>query len=429
MKKYIKITLIFLIFIIVTGLFFVFYNLKQKTTDNTSFNRINPDDLEYLGAFRLPTDTQENDDQSQSWTWGGSAITYYPKGDKNSEDDFPGSLFLTNHELYQYIGEISIPTPVISKNKDLSELNVASNLQKFTDIKTPEFKNYEQPRFGLCYLPRQKGQDQDKLYFSSVQHLDDESITRTSHGWINLDLSNPDIHGPWAINNVPDYFVGDYLFQIPKSWADKYINGYYLATGRFRDGGQASQGPTIYALAPWKALNNGKLDAITLLEYSSITDDPNGEHAIIDYSNADAFNGATWVETSDKHAIIFSGIKATGKTWYGYSDGTIWPEEPPYPPEPEGERGWWSEDPRAVLLFYDPDDLAEVTTKEKQPYEIQPYAKLDVTNILYNKPNSDTVWMMLGPITHDPKNNLLYMVEFLGDYEYDQPLIHVWKIA
>jgi len=114
---------------------------------------IQPSDLAYLGAFRLPSDAPDE----VGWMWSGEALTYYPDGDPDGPDDgFPGSLFGTGHNWNQYVSEISIPVPVISPGKNLEELNTATTLQPFQDIRGGLFDwPLEQPRAGLEYLPPQ----------------------------------------------------------------------------------------------------------------------------------------------------------------------------------------------------------------------------------------------------------------------------------
>ncbi|MBN1257687.1 MAG: hypothetical protein JXA52_08280, partial [Planctomycetes bacterium] len=71
---------------------------------------IQPDDLEYRGAFRLPDGPEE-----YAWLWSGQALAYFPEGDPGGEaDGYPGSIFGTGHDWNQYVSEISIPQPVIS---------------------------------------------------------------------------------------------------------------------------------------------------------------------------------------------------------------------------------------------------------------------------------------------------------------------------
>ena len=81
-------------------------------------NRIQPNNLEYQGAFRLPEGSNGTD-----WSYSGNALTYYPKGDpKGAKDGYPGSLFGTGNDTHLFVSEISIPIPKISKDKNVNEL-------------------------------------------------------------------------------------------------------------------------------------------------------------------------------------------------------------------------------------------------------------------------------------------------------------------
>jgi len=92
--------------------------------------RIMPGDLVYQGAFRLPEGSN-----GSNWEYSGQAMTYFPDGDPQGPNDgCPGSLFAVGHDHHQMISEISIPKPIISKNKNLDELNTATTLQPFHDV-------------------------------------------------------------------------------------------------------------------------------------------------------------------------------------------------------------------------------------------------------------------------------------------------------
>ncbi|MCK5311255.1 MAG: hypothetical protein KAJ62_04055, partial [Desulfobacteraceae bacterium] len=83
--------------------------------------RIHPKDLEYKGAFRLPEGSNGTD-----WSYSGNALTYFPDGDpQGKQDGFEGSLFATGNDTHLFVSEITIPTPKISKNKRVGELNTA----------------------------------------------------------------------------------------------------------------------------------------------------------------------------------------------------------------------------------------------------------------------------------------------------------------
>lgn len=382
---------------------------------------IQPDDLVYLGAFRLPDGPDEI-----AWPYGGSAMTYYPDGDPDGPDDgFPGSIFGVGHDWNQYVSEISIPVPIISATKNVEELNTATTLQEFQDIKGNLFGYLEIPRVGLEYLPPQGGQATGKLYFAWAQHMG-EGETNPSHGWSELDLSNPQTAGAWRIGEYWNYVTGDYIFAIPTEWADAYAPGMYLVTGRFRDGGQGSQGPTLFAYGPW---NEGSppapgstLSAVPLLLYGDAYTE--GSPAMNDYHHADEWSGGAWLTAGDRSAVIFVGTKGTGECWYGCSDGIVW--EPPYPEGcPDDDRGWWSTGFEGQIIFYDPADLAAVALGAIEPWEPQPYAVMNIDGFLYHVESAQQK-SHVGATSFDRERGLLYVFELFADG--DKPLVHVWKV-
>lgn len=379
---------------------------------------IQPEDLEYKGAFRLPAGEE---DSGESWAWGGTAMTYYPEGDPENEDDYPGSIFGTGHDQYQHVSEIGIPEPVVSSNKNLEDLNIAETLQDFVDIRQGLFGELELPRVGMEYL-----KDDDKIHFAWGQHLQDQE-TGLTHGRFDIDLSEPNREGPWEIEGMEKYLTTDYIFEIPKNWSDESVPGMRLATGRYRDGGQGAQGPSIIAYGVSEDAEESEvLSNKPLLLYPSFYDDPDGENAIKNYHHSDEWSGGAWIEKGDKAAVVIPGIKGKGEYWYGYYDGSVWPEEPPFPDEGPGERGWWSDEFEAQMLFYDPADLAKVAKGEMEPYEPQPYTVLDFDDVLYNRPKNEI--RQLGSVSYDRERGLLYVFELRGDVENENPLVHVWKI-
>ncbi|UCH25406.1 MAG: hypothetical protein JSV66_15970 [Trueperaceae bacterium] len=145
------------------------------------------------------------------------------------------------------------------------------------------------------------------------------------------------------------------------------------------------------------------------------------------YHDSDEWSGAAWLTAGDRGAVIFVGTKGTGSDWYGLPDGTVWPDEPPYPEDPENQRGWWSTGFVAQIVFYDPADLAAVAAGTMEPYEPQPYATLNIDDVLYNLSSSQQKYQ-LGAAAFDRGNGLLYILEFNGDTEFEQPIAHVWQV-
>ena len=112
---------------------------------------IQPGDLVYAGAFRLPPSpgTPEN----VGWEWGGTALAYRADGDAGGPaDGYPGSLYGAGHEHTQHLSEFEIPVPVVSAGKNLAELNVARTLQGFANVRGSLYDglDWEMPRVGLA---------------------------------------------------------------------------------------------------------------------------------------------------------------------------------------------------------------------------------------------------------------------------------------
>lgn len=407
-----------------------------------ALGRLLPSDLHYLGAFRLP-DTEDG----LGWTWSGHALAYYSKGDPSGpEDGYPGSLFGTGNDQKQFVSEVSIPVPVHSEGKDLETLHTAQTLQPFTDIRGGLYDGLSEmddlegalPKAGLAVLPPQGGQETSKLYFCWGYHLQQVPQNEptlhgqpdVSHGWCELDLSHPQPAGAWTIGDYINFVTNDYLFPVDPAWAAAHAPGKLLATGRFRDGGQGSRGPSLFLYGPWNEGNppapGTALEALALLAYSNILEE--GGPVMEGYSHADEWSGGAWLSAGERAAVVFVGTKALGETWYGFADGTVWPEEGPYPPVPDppnDERGWWADGFAAQILFYDVGDLAAVARGEMSPSDPQPYGHLDLGPLLYGV-TSPQQWHQVGAAAFDRARGLFYVLEPLVDK--DKSIVHVWKV-
>ena len=398
---------------------------------------VQPEDLEYLGAFRLPGPSG-----GSSWEYSGYAMTYYPEGDPGSDDGFPGSLFAVGHDHQQMVSEISIPVPVNSHNPD--DLNTAATLQGFADIRGGLFGYMEIPRAGLAYLPPQGEQSTPKLYFSWGQHFEFEHTP--SFGWAELDLSNPKTAGLWYLDGYSNYVINDYMFDIPEDWASVNTPGKLLATGRFRDGLWSGLGPALFAYGPWNEGNppspGTELDATPLLLYGEQIEDvaeisADQSRKMNGFSEPDEWSGGAWLTSGNKSAVVLVGTKATGKSWYGFSNGIVYPTSgdpdevyPEVPDWPHDARGWWSDDIEAQIILFDPADLAKVAKGEMETWEPQPYAVMSIDQYLIDSgfDYERGKRYLVGAAAFDRTNGLLYVVERMAD-EDEKSIIHVWQIS
>jgi hypothetical protein len=398
---------------------------------------IQPEDLVYLGAFRLP------DDPEGYWDYSGLGLTYYPGGDPNGpQDGSPGSLFGAGFDQLVNVSEISIPAPIISKNLD--DLNTATTLQPFQDLSSGLFdpEAVSLPLIGLEYLSPQGEQTSGKLHFCFGQWI---QSFEPSHGWREVDISDPQASGLWYFGDYSNYTTNDYIFEIPKSWADIYTPGQYLATGRSREGPWSGNGPALFAYGPWNDGNpperGATLTSITpLLLYG--VQDPGIAEIITDEtmmmnerSNSDRFHGGAWLTAGDSAAVIFVGTKAVGNAWYGFANGVefIWGCEetnscPEVPEWPYDDRGFWANDYIAQIMFFDPAQLAAVAQGEIETWEPQPYALLDITQYMFN-PNiipEEYKRDIAGEVAFDRERGLLYVTERLADDA--KSVIHVFQV-
>ena len=445
---------------------------ENHSSNKTVLNgkTINPQDMEYIGAFRLPGEW----DPPDTFAYGGNAMTYNPNGDSGNADHFPGSLFIMGHDRLAYgdlpngnkVAEINIPEPLISKS--IENLNSAAFIQDFSDVTAGFFTDLEEiPKVGLQYLDHPA--TGPKIHISWGQHLQPPGIA--SHGWFDPDLDNPQFEGAWFIGNQDLYSTNGYMLEIPSDWALKNTNGKLLGTGRMRDGGQGGMGPTLFAYRPWQEDGSPKpsgthLEETVLLLYENVYSTPNIEKAMDGYQHPDEWEGGAWLTTPEgKSSVIFVGTKANGeKYWYGYmhpdgpqevcvddhvsdfpicrlADGSVCPDSDLIGCCHEEDencvsmRGWWSTRFDASILFYDPADFSKVAAGEMESWEPQPYAILDIDEFLFlNPPEWDFAMLgwgdqrryRIGDAAFDYQNGYLYILELFTDDA--KPVVHVWQL-
>lgn len=431
---------------------------------------VQPNDFQYLGAFRLPGDFE----RPATFARGGNAMTFNPDGDpSDAADGFPGSLFITGHDRMPYgdlpngnqFAEVTVPVPVISKNLD--QLNQAAFIQEFRDVAQGLFVSYDEiPRIGIQYLSNPA--TGPKIHIAWGQHFQESPEDQIpTHAWISPNLSSPDPQGTWYIGNQSFYSVNGYMFEIPTSWADVHTYGRYLATGRFKDGGWSGMGPALFAYRSWidengtPAAPNTHLQETVLLLYENSRNTENIERTLQGYQHPDEWEGGAWITTfTGKSGVLFAGTKGTGaKYWYGYphpagpdhpcvdtdflgqytlcrfADGTPCPPEDLLGCSSTYERGWWSSRFDTQFILYDPDILAQVAAGVLDYWAPQPYASINIDDYLFLNPARVFEEVLgtgvqrryrIGSVAYDRNNDLLYVLELFADNE--KPVVHVWRV-
>jgi hypothetical protein len=393
---------------------------------------INPAGFEYLGSIAV----------SEDYNWGGEAIAYYRDGDggqSGSTDGYPGSLFVTNVNQPEngLVGEVSIPPPVISPQRNIGDLSQAVTITSPVNIRPANVNSWAYVdiwRTGLEYLPVQ-----GRLYSSWSIHY---TVTGEKHASVSCcdasDLAGSTKYGAWYIGDAGeppiDAMMNDWLFAVPQSWADANCLGRNLVVGRCRDGGLSGLGPTLYGFSKvgtTPPAANAELDFTTLLEYGSVegTDNYNFPHSIDGYNHSDDWREAMWLTAGHQNAVAVVGNKALGHNWYGYNGEWMHHDwvivDLPYPEfwetDPDG-KGWRSHNRQPMILFYDPDDLAAVAGGAMESYEPQPYAALRIDRDLFFGPYHE-----IFSAAFDTDNSILYVTEFVRDPD-GRLILHAWRV-
>ncbi len=399
-----------------------------STPENTTRTRITQNDITYLGAFRLPKDSNG----PSRFGYGGGALALNPHGDPSGVNDgYPGSLYILGHENDQLVAEVNIPIPVDQRNKQLSTLNTAGFLQGFADITGGLAQKFDAGNGyrvdGLAYLEAQGAQTSSKIYWTARTYYNVDTSNDPSHGMSEANLSNPNAKGVWRLGDYTGMLTGGYIFPVPSYFANAYLGGKRLIAGLFTQQGVSatSQGPAFFAYAPWLndpsnhgIANNAKLATQALLYYPYTTNftshgDPIGNFP--DHQVPDRWDAAAWVYTDTQHAVIVVGRRAMGETFYGDAR----------PNDCNTYKGYHGEPYEPRILFYDPDDLALAAQNKKDPTTIVPY--LEWNPAQYFNKNCD--WELTG-VVYDEKKQLLYVMQSNADTENGEPtpLLFVFKI-
>ncbi len=391
--------------------------------------------LEYLGGFRLPPDTQTDFEES------ASALTFHPDGNPDRDvagsAEQTGSLFLYTH-FSRAIAEISIPRPSPSSN--VADWPRARLLRGPVDLWPVVYESQGQPTSvppggtdyrvaGLGYHPASGGLPA-LLYYGHCNFYGSEA-TAPGHGWFALDLQSSG--GPWFIGAPPPHQIypglaSRLVFAIPADWAARHTGGRSVVLGdTFLSGGQiVANGPSLYAVAPWET---GRLpvpgEAVSAVEMLRYSDAPALEHRVLNFRIDQFGQGAAWLVAGRRSALAIAYRRAQGDIWYGDSLGN----NDAYHdlPEPDfGDKGAGATRWKAGLMFYNPEDLAAVCAGTTPAWVPQPYAVFDLDAFSRRPDGADG---QAGGLAYDTSGNHLFYIEHNGDPESpSQPLIHVWHL-
>ena len=247
-------------------------------------------------------------------------------------------------------------------------------------------------------MPRQGTQTSDKVYGSLNAWYPEGDFGDDSFPTIWLSNLNGSIpRGLFYVGPQPQAApyhgrkMGEYLFTVPQGYADTYLGGRTLITGRARGtpvgsepitAAGGSQGPTLFAIQPCQIdspATNASMNALPILYYRAAYPGcagpdigANGENVDCDYEFSDqvyrmcdAWSGAGFVESGSKRAILIIGQKSSTNCYY--CGDPVDDDECPYPTTPtecatyycNESRGYHCSPYERQVIFYDTDELGQ----------------------------------------------------------------------
>lgn len=382
--------------------------------------------FEYSGSFNVPDESGFN--------YVKSGFTYNAQGNGGS-----GSFYITGHDWYQEIAEITRPEAEV--NADVTLLPVAEVLQNFTG-KIHAKSMYIREDGSLLDVSVKIGGllvYGGKLYGSAYAYYSGASDAKRSHFKTSLDLSDSSVEtnfkGMFTIGNLNPGKTGGYMCLIPV--AKRHLFG-----GASALTGQAgiciitrsSFGPSLHTFSPENMTDPGIAVSSRALVYYP------GEHQNLGtYGNSSEYNptynmstavsGVIYPENSEYVYVI--GTTGLGIPFYGA--GTNDPDlhlkpmkgypdvryyyDPVYPGS-KGPHAW----PYVNYLWiYHEDDLVAVYNGTIEPWDIKPVCE-GVIDLPYYDINRSCG---LSGVTYDSEKGCVYISA--KQCNGTKPVVHVYK--
>jgi hypothetical protein len=337
-------------------------------------------DLVHVGSFNAAAA------DSDGFGYGGTAIAF---------NAAKGSLFIVGLETQALTAEIEIP-PLGGTAKLLQPLtdSLGGTLGAIGD---------GDRRIGGNLVYR------DKLYVSGFLFYDAAATQRRSHFSRPLTLSDGPVAGPLQVGRLGAGFYSGYMGLVPAAWQARLGGPALTGNCCLSIISRTSYGPAAFAFDPEDPGNARPLvyytaDRQTLGRYVE-----RGAHPV--------FNGSTRITgivfPEDTASVLFFGMTGVGNYCYGegaecQDPASAYKGEHAYP-----YHGW--------VWAYDANDLAAVSNRRRQPWDVVPYATWQLQELGDVSPNFG-----VGGAAYDPASRRVYVSKKFGDG--DRPLIHVYEI-
>lgn len=410
------------------------WQFQERPAAGTA-ERLHPSDLSYLGAFRLP----------DVFNWGALGLSRHPEGDllvtgfeALSSPDHPGeACWNPAWDCFAFYGRITIPNPVVAENwEDLPEAVLTGGMINYDQGLVSAVNRENAFVADIEFVPRTGSQTQDKVYGSVEFWYPEGDFGEDTFPTVWLaNLDGSEARGMFHVGPESPPFhgrkTGSYLFTVPEWYANLYLGGRRLVTGRSRGtpaeglpvtthGG--SQGPTLFAFhAAETDSPEGPLDAVPMLFYrvkfpgcaGPNVGDP-GECDFPGFTMCDDWTGGGFVDDGSRRAVLLLGYKGLGPNCYGAEQCS----------NPcSDSQGYHCYPYERQVLFYDVHALGEAALGEQEPWTVLPYAVWRPNEFYLT---GSPCWNA-GGMTFDPGRGQLFMVERGLGGDTNAAVVHIWE--
>jgi PKD repeat protein len=356
--------------------------------------------LQYVGAFRLPSGTVG----ASSFDYGGTALAFNPANN---------SLFLVGHDWYQNVAEVGIPSTIVDSN-NVSALSTASVLQPLTDVMS-RIPNNTLSGLGTLKIGGLQVIN-NQLVGTLYAYYDGAGAAVNSHFTLSsLNLSTAQVQGLYQVGSLGGGFVGGYMGTIPSEWQSALGASYFTGQAALNIISRTSSGPALFGFDPSKL--GSSVTPITPYVYYPLANplaDISGSNHI--FNGNTEIKGAVFVPGSK--TVLFFGDTGTNTTGYG--------EPATFNDNNRTGKGWHSQngDYAYQVWAYNVDDLIAAKNGTIQPWQVKPYSTWNI-----DFPNYDG-GKHIGGVAFDPKTMRLYVSQQGGDTVDGQwaPLIQVYQL-
>ncbi|WP_291321868.1 hypothetical protein [Desulfonatronospira sp.] len=387
-----------------------------------------------------------------NFNWGALGLSYYSLGNGGegsllttgfealSSPDHPfESCWNEEWECYAYYGQLSIPVPEMSTDwEDLPQAVLMGGMVNYDQGLVSEVHREYVFVSDIEYFPRIGTQTKDNIYGAAEFWYPEGVFGENSFPTIwmaNMDGSGA--RGMFHVGPEETPFhgrkTGSYLFTAPQWYADDYLGGRRLITGRSRgtpaEGQEVtthggSQGPTLFA---FYALDSdhpeGNLDALPFLYYrvkfpgcAGPNISPTDECDYPGFTMCDNWTGGAFVDDGISRSIMLLGYKGLGSNCYGGAECQ----------DPCNDyQGYHCNPYERQVLFYDVHALGEIASGKRDPWTVLPYALWRPDEFYLQGP---TCWNA-GGMTFDSDNQRIFMVERGIGGEMNAAVVHVWHVS